>query len=78
MGHTVQDDPKYCTWIPGGEVEVGEVDHVVVAILLLVEESHLGRATHDIISYHSLEYETCTVCTILEHILTVSKTNLLC
>ena len=42
------------TWIPGGEVEVGEVDHVVVAVLLLVEEPDLRRPSNHVISDHSL------------------------
>ena len=43
------------TWIPGSEVEVGEVDHVVVALPLLVEEPDLSRPPHHVVGYHPLQ-----------------------
>ena len=42
------------TWIPLGEVEVGEIDNVVSFLLLLVEESQFCRSAHNIVSYDTL------------------------
>ena len=50
-------DKKYIyifTWVPGGEVEVGEVDDIVVALLLLVEEPDLRRPAHHVVRNHAL------------------------
>jgi len=46
------------TWIPGGEVEVGEIDDIVVALLLLVEETNLGGPSNHVVSYHALNTHT--------------------
>ena len=46
------------TWIPGGEVEVGEIDDIVVALLLLVEETDLGGPSNHVVSYHALNTGT--------------------
>ena len=42
------------TWVSGGQVEVGEVDDIVVALLLLVEEPELGRSANNIVSDDAL------------------------
>ena len=42
------------TWISCGEVKVGEVDDVVVALLLLVEESELCWSPNNIVSDDAL------------------------
>ena len=42
------------TWISLGEVEVGEIDHVVGFLLLLVEESQFCRSAHNIVSDDTL------------------------
>jgi hypothetical protein len=47
-----------CTWVSGGEIEVGKVDHIVVALLLLVEESDLRRPAHHVIRNHALQSMT--------------------
>ena len=42
------------TWVSGGQVEVGEVDNVVVTLLLLVEEPELSRSANYIVSDDAL------------------------
>ena len=47
----VADKP---TWVSGGEIEVGEVDDIVIALLLFVEEPELGRSANNIVSDDAL------------------------
>ena len=43
------------TWVTLSEVEVGEVDNIVVALLGLVEEPELGGPACHVVSHHTLD-----------------------
>ena len=42
------------TWVSGGKIEVGEVDNIVITLLLLIEEPELSRSADNIVSDDAL------------------------
>ena len=42
------------TWVSGGKIEVGEVDNIVITLLLFVEEPELGGTANNIVSDDAL------------------------
>ena len=43
------------TWVTSSQVEVGEVNHVVVALLFFIKEPNFCGTTHDIVGDHTLK-----------------------